>query len=63
MFYSNRAVQPWKMARGLKFLILEVDCLYYLCSENNGADQLPGYRSAPLFSHIKNRFSHDIAQL
>ena len=37
---TNRAVQPQKMARGLKFWILEVERLYYLCSENKGADQL-----------------------
>ena len=28
------------MARGLKIQIKEVDGLYYLCSENKGADQL-----------------------
>ena len=37
---KNRAVQPQKMARGLKFLILKVEGLYYLCCENNGADYL-----------------------
>ena len=36
---SNSAVQPQKMARGLKFQNKEVDGLYYLCSENKGADQ------------------------
>ena len=34
------AVQSQKMARGLKFQILEVERLYYLCSENKGTDQL-----------------------
>ena len=29
----NQAVQPRKMAIGLKFWILEVEGLYYLCSE------------------------------
>ena len=40
--------QPHKMARGLKFRLKEVEGLYYLCSENNGADQLRGYREADL---------------
>ena len=54
------------MARGLKFRIYEVEGLYYLCSENKGADQLRGYREADLclcFRVCKNRFSHDAAQL
>ena len=38
---TNRAVQPQKMARGLKFRIEEVEGLYYQCSENKGADRLP----------------------
>ena len=45
---TNQAVQPHKMARGLKFCIYEVGVLYYLCSENKGADQLRGYREADL---------------
>ena len=36
------------MARGLKFRILKVDGLYYLCSENKGADELRGYHEADL---------------
>ena len=36
------------MARGLKFLIKEVEDLYFLCSENKGADQLCGYSAADL---------------
>ena len=36
------------MARGLKFRIEEEEGLYYLCSENKGADQLRGYRKADL---------------
>ena len=36
------------MARGLKFRIWGVKGLYYLCSENKGADQLRGYREADL---------------
>ena len=45
---TNWAVQSQKMARGLKFWILKVEGLYYLCSENKGADQLRGYREADL---------------
>ena len=41
---TNQAAQPHKMARGLKFCIHEVEGLYYLCSENKGANQLRGYR-------------------
>ena len=47
-FDTNRTVQTQKMARGLKFLILEVKGLYYLCSENNGTVQLRGLRAANL---------------
>ena len=35
--------------RGLKFRSLEVEELYYLCSENEGADQLGGYHAANLW--------------
>ena len=46
--HTNRAVKPQKMARSLKFRVLEVERLYYLSSENKGADQLRGYREADL---------------
>ena len=36
------------MAGGLKFQIQEVKGLYYLCSENKGADQLGVYCAADL---------------
>ena len=45
---TNWSVQPQKMAKGLKFRIQEVKGLYYLYSENKGADQLRGYREAGL---------------
>ena len=32
----------------MKFHIKEVEGLYYLCSENKGADQLRGHREADL---------------
>ena len=36
--------------------------MYYLCSENKGADQPRGYREADLrfvFAYAKSRFSHN----
>ena len=44
----NHAVQPQEMARGMKFQILKVEGLYYLCSINKGTDQLHGHRVADL---------------
>ena len=45
---TNQAVQPQKMATGLKFRIKVEEGLYYPCSENKGADQLRGYGEADL---------------
>ena len=45
---TNRAAQSLKKARGLKFRIYEEEVLYYPCSENKGADQLPSNREADL---------------
>ena len=45
---TNQAVQLQKMARDLKFWTKKVEGLYYLYSENKGADQLRGYREADL---------------
>ena len=42
-FDTNRAEQPQKMARGLKFRIFKVERLYFLFSESKGADQLCSY--------------------
>ena len=47
-FNTNRAVRSQKMERFLEFWINEVEGLYYLCSENEGADQLCVYRTADL---------------
>ena len=61
---TNKAVQPQKMAKGLKFRIHEVEGLYYLSSENKVADQIRGYREADLrlcFRFCKFRFSHNEA--
>ena len=66
MSYTNRAVQPQKMAGGLKIQILEVEGLYYLGSENKDADQLCSHCAADLrfcFRICKKRFSHDAAHL
>ena len=54
------------MTRGMRFRIEEVEGLYYLCSENKGADQLRGYRETDLrlcFRICKNPFSHDVARM
>ena len=45
---TNQAVQLQKIARGLKFRIKKVEGLFYLCSENKGADQLRSYSEADL---------------
>ena len=60
---TNQAVQPQKMARGLKFWIQELEGL---CSENKCTDQLHSYRQlicAFVFAYAKNRFSHDAAHV
>ena len=54
---TNQAVKPHKMARGSKFHIEELPGLYYLSSENKGADQLRGNSEVDLclcFSRIQN---------
>ena len=45
---TNQAVQPQKMARGLKFRIKVGEGLYYPFSKNKDADQLRGNREAVL---------------
>ena len=45
---TNRAVQPQKMAIGLKFRIYIEEGSLYPCSENKGADQLRSYCAADL---------------
>ena len=52
------------MSRGLKSLDLEIEGLYYLCSENKDADQLGGYCPSDLrlyFVYAKSRVSQDVA--
>ena len=63
---TNQAVQPQKMARGLKFRIKEVEGLYYLCRENKGTDQLRATVKLIcvfVLVYAKSRFSHDAAQI
>ena len=66
-FVTNRAVQPQKTARAWKFQIYIEEGLYYLCSENKGADQLRS-KAAQLicvfgFAYAKSRFSHGAAHI
>ena len=44
--FPSRSDTIW--ARGMKFPILEVEELYYLCSKNIDTDQLCGYCAADL---------------
>ena len=63
---TNRAVQPQKIARGLKFWILKEEGLYYLCSENKTLITLAV--TAQLIcvfvvAFAKIQFSHDEAHI
>ena len=61
-FDTNQAVQPQKMARGLKIdLECYIEGLYYLFSENKGADKLCDHCAADLCFLAYRRFSHDTA--
>ena len=63
---KNQAVQPQKMARGLKFPIEVEEGYYYPFSENKGADQLRSNCTADLrlcFAYAESRFSHDEAHI
>ena len=61
-FGTNQAVQLLKMARGLKFRIYKVEGLYYLCSENKGAETAK-LICVFVFAYAKCWFSHDAAQV
>ena len=54
-----------KGCKGLKFLIYEVEGLFYLCSENKFADQLAVATDLHLclLIYAKSRFSDDGAQI
>ena len=45
---TNQDIQPQKMASVLKFLIKEVEGLYYLSTETKGTDQVRHYCAAHL---------------
>ena len=54
-FSTNEPAQLQKIAIVLKFRSKDEEGLYYLCSENKGADQLRVYCAADLrlfFAHI-----------
>ena len=55
---TKQALQLQKMARDFKFRIKQVEGLYYLSSENKGADQLRVYAKCWL-AYAKCWFSHD----
>ena len=63
---TNRAVPPQKMARVLKFLIEEVEELYYHSCANKGVDQLCHYCAVGMRLCLRiyaiSRFSHTAAQ-
>ena len=59
--HTNRSVQSQKIARSSKFQIKEVEGLYYMCSENKGADQLRGYREAD--QRLCFRYTYSTAKL
>ena len=67
--HLNQSVQSQEQTRTLEFRILEEEKLYYLCSENKGADQLRSYYNCEadllLCFRIgkKKKFSHDAAQI
>ena len=56
---TNRAVQPQKMARGLKFWVEEVEGLYYLCSHSLCLYRFVSY----LVGNPEDRFYHDSAYI
>ena len=62
---TNQAVQLQKMARGLKFQIYKEEGLYYLCSENKGAEHvLSGFHYVPTTSYtfLLRPFSYDVVR-
>ena len=62
--FVSRAVKQQMISRGLKFRIKEVEGLYYLCSENKGADSCAVTAQLIcvfVFTYSKSRFSHNEA--
>ena len=63
---TNLPVQSQKQARSLKFWVKVEEILYYLCSEQKGADQLRSDCEADLrlcFSPMQSLFSHAATQI
>ena len=63
---TNQAVQPHKIARDLKFQILEVEGLYYLCSENKALISFAVTAKlicVLVFAYAKIQFSHEAAHI
>ena len=63
---TNQPIHPKKKARIINFWLYVEEELYYLCSENKGADQLCSNCKAGLricFHIGKILFSHDAAHL
>ena len=60
---TNRAVQPQKMARGLKFRILEVEGLYYVAKTKALISCMVTTQliCTYVFAYTKSRFSPDAA--
>ena len=57
---TNWAVQPQKMAEGLKLRILKVEVLHYLCRKNKGADQVTMQLICTfVFANAKSWVSHE----
>ena len=56
---TNLAVQPQRMARGLKFRIKAVDGLYYLCSENKGICPFVFADAQIAHLYVKNNLSFE----
>ena len=64
---QNRAVLPHEVARGLKFRILKVEGVYYLCSEKIKAPISHAVTiqqiCAPDFAYVKTWLSYDMARI
>ena len=69
---TNRAVQPYKMARDFKFRIKEVEGSYYIYVAKTKAlisfavtvkSFVVTATLVCVFAYVKSRFSHDAAQI
>ena len=64
--YTNRAVQPQKIAKVLESCMSEVQGMYYLCCENLVTDNLTAQllrTCSEQFWHMQSRFPYDVAQI